>query len=55
MTRFLLDTNLLLGFTREAPWAIRARAEFNLGDREMEVTNNVEEELLQLRSRNADS
>ncbi len=41
MTRFLLDTNLLLGFTREAPWAIRARAEFNLGDRETMVFTSV--------------
>ena len=41
MTRFLLDTNLLLGFTREAPWAIRARAEFRLGDRETMVFTSV--------------
>ena len=41
MTRFLLDTNLLLGFIREAPWAIRARAEFNLGDRETMVFTSI--------------
>ena len=33
MKRFLLDTNLLLGFIRKAPWAMQARAEFNLGER----------------------
>lgn len=37
MARFLLDSNLLLGFTREAPWAMRARTEFKLGDRETMV------------------
>ena len=41
MTRFLLDTNLLLGFTRKAPWAIRARAEYNLGNRETMVFTSV--------------
>ena len=41
MARFLLDTNLLLGFTRDAPWALRARAEFNLGDRETMVFTSV--------------
>ena len=41
MTRFLLDTNLLLGFIREAPWAIHARAEFNLGNREAMVFTSV--------------
>ena len=41
MTRFLLDTNMLLGFTREAPWAIRAREEFNLGDRETMVFTSI--------------
>ena len=34
MSRFLLDTNILLGFIREAPWALRAREDYNLGDRE---------------------
>ena len=41
MPRFLLDTNLLLGFAREAPWAIRTRAEFNLGDRETMVFTSI--------------
>ena len=41
MARFLLDTNLLLGFARDAPWALRARAEFNLGDRETMVFTSV--------------
>ena len=41
MTRFLQDTNLLLGFIREAPWAIRARAEFELGNRETMVFTSV--------------
>ena len=37
MKRFLLDTNLLLGFIREAHWAMQARAEFNLGDQDAMV------------------
>ena len=37
MTRFLLDTNLLLGFVREAPWALQARDEFRLGNRDVMV------------------
>ena len=41
MARFLLDTNLLLGFIREAPWAIRARTEFKLGDRETMVFTSI--------------
>ena len=41
MTRFLLDTGLLLGFTRKAPWAIQARAEFNLGDRQTMVFTSI--------------
>lgn len=41
MTRFLLDTNLLLGFTRNAPWAIQAREEFNLGDRHTMVFTSI--------------
>ena len=43
MTRFLLDTNLLLGFTRKASWAIRARAEFNLGDPISDLTMPIRE------------
>ncbi len=41
MTRFLLDTNLLLGFIRKAPWAIRARAEFGLGKHDVMVFTSV--------------
>jgi hypothetical protein len=41
MARFLLDTNLLLGFIREAPWAIRARNEFDLGDRDSMVFTSI--------------
>ena len=54
MTRFLLDTNLLLGFTREAPWAIRTRAEFNLGDPETMVFTSVicQGEILALAEKN---
>lgn len=54
MTRFLLDTNLLLGFTRQAPWAIRVRAEFNLGDPETMVFTSVicQGEILALAEKN---
>ena len=54
MTHFLLDTNLLLGFTRKAPWAIRARAEFNLGDPETMVFTSVicQGEILALAEKN---
>ena len=41
MARFLLDTNMLLGFILEAPWAIRTRTEFNLGDRETIVFTSI--------------
>ena len=41
MTQFLLDTNLLLGFTRTAPWAIRAREKFDLGSPETMVFTSV--------------
>ena len=34
MTRFLLDTNMLLGFIREAPWALRARTAYDLADQQ---------------------
>jgi predicted nucleic acid-binding protein len=34
MARYLLDTNLLVGFVRGAPWAARAYSEFKLGDAE---------------------
>ena len=54
MTRILLDTNLLLGFTRKAPWAIRARAEYNLGDPEVIVFTSVicQGEILALAEKN---
>lgn len=32
MRRFLLDTNILLGLAREAPWARRMYVRFSLGD-----------------------
>ena len=41
MTRFLLDTGLLLGFSRSAKWAIKARTEFNLGDQEVMVFTSI--------------
>lgn len=41
MTRFLLDTGLLLGFSRSAQWAIRARTEFNLRDQEVMVFTSI--------------
>lgn len=41
MSRFLLDTNMLLGFVREAPWAIKARADYSLGDSETMVFTSV--------------
>ena len=54
MSRFLLDTNLLLGFTREAPWAIRAREDFNLGDPETMVFTSAicQGEILALAEKN---
>ena len=41
MKRFLLDTNLLLGFIREVAWATRARGQFNLGNRDVMVFTSV--------------
>lgn len=41
MTRFLLDTNLLLGFTRNAYWAMQARETYNLSGRETLVFTSV--------------
>ena len=41
MKRFLLDTNLLLGFVRQAPWAIEARAKFSLGAHDAVVFTSV--------------
>ena len=39
--RFLLDTGVLLGFVREASWAIRAWKELNLGDRQTIVFTSI--------------
>ena len=54
MARFLLDTNMLLGFTREAPWAIRPRKNFNLGDSETMVFTSAicQGEILALAEKN---
>ena len=54
MKRFLLDTNLLLGFIRQAPWAIQARAEFNLGDQDVMAFTSVvcQGEILALAEKN---
>lgn len=41
MSRFLLDTNMLLGFVRGAPWAMKARADYGLGDAETMVFTSV--------------
>lgn len=41
MKRYLLDTGLLLGFTREAPWALKARELLNLDDPETMVFTSV--------------
>lgn len=41
MQRYLLDTGLLLGFIREAPWALSARESLNLGDPETMVFTSV--------------
>ena len=52
--RYLLDTGTLLGFVREAPWAIRARKMFNRGDRETMVFTSIicRGELLALAEKN---
>ena len=41
MKRFLLDTGMLLGFVREASWALRVRSNFNLGDQETMVFTSI--------------
>lgn len=41
MTRFLLDTNILLGFILEASWAVRARTEFDLSGQETIVFTSI--------------
>ena len=52
--RYLLDTGMLLGFVREAPWAIRAREIFDLGDSETMVFTSIicRGELLALAEKN---
>ena len=52
--RFLLDTGMLLGFVRAAPWALRIRREFDLGDEETMVFTSVicKGELLALAEKN---
>ena len=52
MTRFLLDTNLLLGFLRGAPWAIRIRAELNLPEALVFTSTICRGELLALAEKN---
>ena len=41
MKRFLLDTNMLLGFSRQASWALWANAEFEFDDSETVVFTSV--------------
>jgi tRNA(fMet)-specific endonuclease VapC len=41
MSRYLLDTNMLLGFVRRAPWATRIREEHGLADPETIVFTSV--------------
>ena len=52
--RFLLDTGMLLGFVREAPWALQVREKFDLGDEETMVFTSVicQGELLALAEKN---
>ena len=52
--RFLLDTGVLLGFVRRAPWALRIRDEFNLGNRETLVFTSIicQGEILALAEKN---
>ena len=54
MNRFLLDTGLLLGFSRNAPWAIGARETHDLGDPETMVFTSVicQGEILALAEKN---
>ena len=39
--RYLLDTGLLLGFTRKAPWALKVREAHDLGNAENMVFTSV--------------
>ena len=41
MKRFLLDTGMLLGFVRGAPWALWARSNFSLGDQTTMVFTSI--------------
>jgi len=41
MMRYLLDTGLLLGFTRKAPWALKVREAHDLGNAENMVFTSV--------------
>ena len=52
--RFLLDTSILLGFVREAPWALQVRTKFDLGDEETMVFTSIicQGELLALAEKN---
>lgn len=54
MKRYLLDTGLLLGFSRDASWAITARETLNLGDTETMVFTSVicQGEILALAEKN---
>jgi len=54
MNRFLLDTGLLLGFSRNAPWAIGARETHGLGDPETMVFTSIicQGEILALAEKN---
>ncbi len=54
MNRFLLDTNMLLGFTRQADWARWTYQEYNLGSESTMVFTSVicRGELLALAEKN---
>ena len=41
VNRYLLDTNLLVGFIRKADWALRARKEYNLVESNSSVFTSV--------------
>ena len=50
MSNFLLDTGLLLGFCRAAPWALQARTVHGLGEPDATIFTSIvcHEELLSL-------
>ena len=54
MRYFLLDTGILLGLTRKAPWARQAFERFNLNDRETATVTSVicQGEILALAEKN---